>query len=150
MKIKNEDKIKALTKLREKFRGKKQSPSAVPQADAAEKSSYSFKLLFIIIEEGFADEIADFLHDAGIFFNLILKGTGSASSHVLNLLGLGDTTRSVILSVVETDKTGEVIEQLRDLFKTTGVIFSVRLNSLGGRKLLNYLQGENPYDNTNK
>ena len=70
-------------------------------------------LVLAIVPRGDGEAIARAASGAGAPGGTILRGRGTASSALLQLLGLGDTAREVLLTVVPDDTVSAVIEAVR-------------------------------------
>lgn len=120
-------------------RKKRTHTEAVPQAEVPK---YSFKLLFIVIEHGAAEEVRKILSECGVKLNIICQGKGTANNQIMGLLGLGEPHRDIIISIVEASKAKMIIDKVYNDYSASGVAFAVRLNSIGGMKLIKALQNQ--------
>ena len=59
-----------------------------------------FKLLVTIVDRAKGERIAAICREQGVLFQMVCLGHGTASSEVLDLLGLGRTEKAVVLSLV--------------------------------------------------
>ena len=109
---------------------------------AAQKQQYSFKLLTAIVEHERAEEITELLGGFGINFNIVFHGKGTANSELMELLGLGDSSKEIVVAVIETEKIPAVLQKIYDAYRAPGVVFTIRLNSIGGRRIIGLLRGE--------
>ena len=87
-------------------------------------------------------------HEQQVFFEILGKGT--ANSEVLNYFGLEETEKILFLSIVTGDtwkrlKRGLIIDMKIDV-PGTGIAFAVPLASIGGKKTLQYLIQEQPFE----
>ncbi len=91
-------------------------------------------------------------HEQQVFFEILGKGT--ANSEVLNYFGLEETEKILFLSIVTGDtwkrlKRGLIIDMKIDV-PGTGIAFAVPLASIGGKKTLQYLIQEQPFEKRRK
>ena len=80
---------------------------------------------------------------------LLAFGTGTASSEVLDYLGLEHTEKTVVFSVLEESKWMSIKKQLQKKLRIDvpggGIAFVIPLSSIGGVKALNYLLAKDDY-----
>lgn len=107
-----------------------------------ESAIKKLKLLFTVVERQKAEFYLDFLSQFEINFQTVLQGKGTASSEVLDMLGLNHN-KAVILSVVREDLTDTVTNALEEKFRTIrngkGVAFAVPLSSVIGVNMYRFL-----------
>lgn len=93
-------------------------------------------MLFIIVDRKKGSKITDLLDDKGLHFHLIFLGRGTANSDVLEYLGLGESEKDIIVSLIKEELVEDVFEILKHDFKLEnpayGVAFTVPVNSVGG------------------
>lgn len=107
-----------------------------------ESAIKKLKLLFTIVDwrkkEFYADVIASF----GVNCQIGLTGQGTASSELVELLGL-NLHKAVILSVVREDLVDDILNALEERFAIIkngkGVSFAVPLSSVIGVNLYQFL-----------
>lgn len=105
-----------------------------------EKSSMSapdkIQLLFTVINREKTEFFVDLLQGFEINMQAVLAASGTANDKVLSLLGLTDTEKSVIISIVRRDRAKEALTTLEDKFKTVkgakGIAFTVPMGSTIG------------------
>lgn len=107
-----------------------------------ESAIKKLKILFTVVERQKAEFYLDFLSQFEINFQTVLQGKGTASSEVLDMLGLSHN-KAVILSVVREDLTDTVTNALEEKFRTIrngkGVAFAVPLSSVIGVNMYRFL-----------
>lgn len=107
-----------------------------------ESAIKKLKLLFTVVERQKAEFYLDFLSQFEINFQTVLQGKGTASSEILDMLGLNHN-KAVILSVVREDLTDTVTNALEEKFRTIrngkGVAFAVPLSSVIGVNMYRFL-----------
>jgi hypothetical protein len=103
------------------------------------------KMLVVIVERGKGDDVTDYLRDKNILFNFTLLGHGTASSQWVGIFGGGESKKEVFFAIVPSERITEVLEGLGEEFNLRepghGVAFTVDINSIGGKRLLNYVLG---------
>lgn len=107
-----------------------------------ESAIKKLKLLFTVVERQKAEFYLDFLSQYEINFQTVLQGKGTASSEILNMLGLNHN-KAVILSVVREDLVDTVTAALEEKFRTIrngkGIAFAVPLSSVIGVNMYRFL-----------
>ena len=107
-----------------------------------ESAIKKLKLLVTIVERPKGEFYLDVISQFGVNCQLAMAGLGTASSEIMELLGL-EPHKAVILSVVREDMMAEVMNCLEDKFKTIrngkGIAFAVPLSSVIGVNLYQFL-----------
>ena len=108
----------------------------------SETSIKKLKLLFTVVDRAKSDFYLDVLSQFEINCQIVTGGLGTASSELINLLGL-NIHKAVILSVVREDMVDRVMRCLEDKFATIkngkGIAFAVPLSSIIGVNLYQFL-----------
>lgn len=103
------------------------------------------KLLVSIVNRGKGKKIEELFLEIGITYQLICLGHGTANSELLDYLGLGETDKDIVLSVVPKDQVQtalDIIKQKMHFEKPgNGIAFTIQINSVGGPKTLQFLSG---------
>ena len=103
------------------------------------------KCMIIIADRGKGDAIVKYLREQNVMCSFILPGHGTASGQWINLLGMGDIKKDVIINVLDKTRVSEIFEGLGNRFDMRGaghgIAFTVGINSIGGKRLLNYCLG---------
>ncbi len=112
------------------------------------------KLLFSIVDHGRGKLVKRFAEDNNIYFSWRLHGEGTASSDLLDMLGLGSAKKDLILSLVPAHRVPVVIQSISNLMSMgspgRGIAFSVplaALNALAAREIHDLTEpkkGNNP------
>ena len=94
-------------------------------------------------------KFVQFYEEMELPVSFITLGTGTASSEILDYLGLDGSEKSVIFHIITDTKWKEVKRQLRLKMSIDipgiGIAFTVPLSSIGGMKALNYLTAQQDY-----
>ena len=94
------------------------------------------KLLFTVVNRKKAEFYADFLQSFEVNMQLTLAARGTAGVEVLNLLGISDSEKSVIMSVIKEEQADKALKALDEKFRTIkngkGIAFAVPLSSIIG------------------
>lgn len=101
------------------------------------------KLFITIVSRGNGEKVTEMLRENKVMFNIIALGKGTAKSEILNYLGLGQTDKDIVLSVVEEDKISLIIENLKEKFNLkepgNGVAFSIPISSVDSSVALEHI-----------
>ena len=113
------------------------------------------KLLFTVVERQKAEFYLDVLSQYDVNCQLVVSGKGTATSEIVDLLGLNNQ-KAVLLSILREDRTDDVMNMLEKKFATIrngkGIAFAVPMSSVIGVNLYQFLattarEGECSYDN---
>ena len=101
------------------------------------------KLLFTIVNRQKTEFFVDFLQEFEINMQLVLSAQGTANDHIISLLGLTDSDKSVIISVIRQDKIKDAFAALEDKFNTAkngkGIAYTVPIKSAIGVAIYRFL-----------
>ena len=100
------------------------------------------KLLITIVERPKGEFYLDVISQFDVNCQLAMSGLGTATSEIVELLGL-EPHKAVILSVVREDMMDTIMNTLEDKFSTIrngkGVAFAIPLSSVIGVNLYRFL-----------
>ena len=100
------------------------------------------KLLFTIVDRAKGEFYLDVISQFNVNCQLVLPGTGTAASELVELLGL-NLQKAVVVSVVREDLTDEILNTLEDKFSAIkngkGIAFAVPLSSVIGVNMYQFL-----------
>ena len=74
------------------------------------------KILVTIINRSKADFYLNVLEGYDVNLQTVLYGQGTATSDMMNYLGLNDQNKAVILSVVNSNRVNDIAEALEDRY----------------------------------
>ena len=107
--------------------------------DAAIKK---LKLVFTVVDRAKAEFYMDVLSQFEVNFQMAAGGIGTATSELVDMLGL-NLHKAVLLSVVREDMVDPIMKCLEDKFSTVrngkGVAFAVPLSSVIGVNMYQFL-----------
>ncbi|MBQ8322919.1 MAG: hypothetical protein IJX91_03015 [Clostridia bacterium] len=115
-----------------------------PKKEKSVSSDFKkLKLLVTVVNRNKAEFYMDFLSGFEVNFQTSVLGQGTAKSETLHLLGLEDSDKGVIFSVIREDKTEEILHALEDKFQTVrngkGIAFTTPLSSVIGVAIYRFL-----------
>ena len=107
-----------------------------------ESAIKKLKLLFTVVERSKSEFYLDVLSEFEVNFQMVMGGKGTATSELLDVLGL-NPHKAVILSVVREDMVDEIMKCMEDKFTTIrqgkGISFAVPLSSVIGVNMYQFL-----------
>ena len=108
----------------------------------------SYSLIVAIVPHNSGEFITDKARKAGASGASILMGRGTAANNILQLLGLGDTSKDIAYIIIENSKKTEIIEAIEKASEEKkahfGVLFTLNLGNFvkAGPDISSQLQGE--------
>ena len=92
-----------------------------------------YKLIMCIVPHNSGELITNAAKEAGAGGGTIVMGRGTASNSVLQLLGLGDTSKDITMNVVEEKLAGNVCAKIEQACSSKkahfGVLFTIEVSS---------------------
>lgn len=109
------------------------------------ESKIPSRMLFLIAGHKFAQKAEALLSEQGIPLQYVLSGTGTATSEMMDLLGLGTPEKTVLLTLIPKNVARDLLRTLNDRLqelerKNRGIAFTLPL--LGANRVLLHLMGE--------
>lgn len=93
----------------------------------------NIKLLFTIIDAGSSKKIKHLLNRFGIRIKTVTNASGTASSNILNYLGLAETKKEIFMAVVPDDLSSKILNKINSEFNLakagTGISFTIPISS---------------------
>jgi len=107
-----------------------------------ESAIKKLKLLFTVVDRPKAEFYLDVLSQFEVNYQVVTGGKGTATSELVNMLGL-NTQKAVILSVVREDLTDAIMKCMEDKFATIrngkGICFAVPMSGVIGVNIYRFL-----------
>lgn len=104
------------------------------------------QLLFTIVNRAKTEFYIDLLGNFEVNMQMVLNGHGTAAEKHLELLGLTDSDKSVIISVIRRDRVKDALYALEEKFKTVkggkGIAFTVPMKSTIGVAIYQFLSNK--------
>ena len=101
------------------------------------------KLLITVVNRSKAEFYMDLLQSFEVNMQLAMAAQGTAKSEMLNMLGLVDNEKAVILSAIRADKATEALNALEEKFKTIkngkGIAYTIPMTSTLGVAIYQFL-----------
>lgn len=122
---------------------KADAKSAAGKANPNTVTSNRLELLVTIVNKKKAEFYTDLLQSFDVNMQVTAFGHGTADAKMLVYLGLTDSEKAVIFSVVQQNMLGNAMSMLEYKFKTIkdgkGIAFSVPLTSVIGTLIFRFL-----------
>lgn len=113
------------------------------QKSTVNENFKKLKLLVTVVNRNKTEFFMDFLTAYEVNFQTSVLAQGTAKSETLYMLGLEDSDKSVIFSVIREDKATEALHGLEDKFKTIkngkGIAFTIPMSSVIGVAIYRFL-----------
>lgn len=136
-----------------KFKSKRNPPqtdNASPISSAGQSSANErmeaprrLSLLITVVNRNKAEFYADLIQSFEVNMQLITAASGTASTEVLHYLGLTETDKSVIFSIIREDKVSAALSALEEKFKTIkngkGIAFTTPMSGTIGVAIYQFL-----------
>lgn len=127
---------KKVDRVRKKM---KSVTETAPNRVTAEK----LELLVTIVGRNKAEYFADLLQSLEVNMQMTVLGHGTADEKMLVYLGLSETDKAVIFSIIQSRKVNDAVALLDEKFKTIkdgkGVAFTIPLTSVIGTLIYRFL-----------
>ena len=126
----------------------KQQKNKLVKKNKNELSAVKLKMLVTVVNRNKGELFADYIESMGVNMQMIVYGNGTANTEVLHLLGLTNTEKAIILSVIREDKIKETLlmlgEKLTVAKNGKGIAFTVPFSGMIGVNLFGFLANNRP------
>lgn len=106
-------------------------------------TSNRLKLLITVVGRNKAEYFLDLIQSFDVNMQMVALAQGTADAKTLSFLGLTDTDKCVIFSVIQESKLSDAMHVLGEKFKTIkdgkGIAFTVPLTSVIGTLIFGFL-----------
>lgn len=142
-----EDKIPVAKAKRKPVKGavKRAVKNAVQKVKAAPNTvtSNRLELLVTVVGRNKSEYYQDLILSFDVNMQAVALANGTAPEKMLSLLGLSDSEKAVIFSVIQEDKIPKAVRTLDEKFKTikggNGIAFTIPLTSVIGKLIFGFL-----------
>ena len=101
------------------------------------------KVLITVVNRSKSMFYLDLIEQYEVNMQMVLFGQGTANSEMLNLLGLAETDKAVIISVVKEEKVKDILETLAEKFEKVkngkGIAYTIPMKSIIGVSVYQFL-----------
>lgn len=129
-------------RLFEKLR-KKNTASSTKKQEPFKTDVKKLKLLVTVVNRNKTEFYMDYLTSFDVNFQTSMIAEGTAKTETLYLLGLSDSDKSVIFSIVNEDKATSALQGLEEKFHVIrggkGIAFTIPLTSVIGASIYRFL-----------
>ena len=106
-------------------------------------TSNRLEMLITVVSRNKAEYYVDLMQSFEINMQIVTHATGTANERMLSLLGLTDSEKVVIFSVIQQNKIPNAMSVLEEKFKTIkggkGIAFTIPLTSVIGKLIFGFL-----------
>ena len=101
------------------------------------------KILVTIVNRAKADFYMDHIQSFGVNMQMVVFGKGTAPREVATAMGLADSDRAVIFSIIGEDKLRSALDSIEEKFNTSvggkGIAYTIPMASVIGKSIFNFL-----------
>ncbi len=132
-------------RLLDKFKKKQatDTPTKQTKTESLKTDFKKLKLLVTVIDHQKTEFYLDYLTSLGANFQTAVAAKGTATSDTLYLLGLEESDKNVLFSVIREDAAEEILQGLEEKFQTIrggkGIAFTIPLTSVIGVAIYRFL-----------
>ena len=134
---------KTLPKSGEKTTSKRKKTSPKPTY-----SEVTLEMMITIVDRKKAEYYVDLIQSFNVNMQFTALGEGTADKKMLEYLGINDSEKAVIFSIVKSDEIEEIFNVLDNKFKTIkngkGIAYTIPLSSLIGSSVFAFLSDSRP------
>ena len=109
----------------------------------AKVSMNRLKILITVVSRAKADFYMDHIQSFGVNMQMVVFGQGTAPREIATAMGLADSERAVILSIIGENQLQAALESLGEKFNTivggTGIAYTIPMTSIIGKSIFNFL-----------
>lgn len=132
-----------IKKITEKKETKKvTTPKVKKQVSDVKK----LKMLITVVDRSKALFYVDLLEQFEVNVQMVMYGRGTANSEMLNLLGIAESDKAVIMSYIREDKVKEALDTLNEKFHKVkngkGIAYTISLDSIIGVSMYQLLSND--------
>lgn len=133
-------------KLTEKSASENKTKRTLTKTKKQVSNLRKLKWLITIIDRTKALFYLDLLEQFEVNVQMVLYGRGTANSQMLDLLGLAESDKAVIVSFIREDKVKEALETLGDKFQKVkngkGIAYTIGMDSIIGVSMYQLLTND--------
>ncbi len=104
------------------------------------------QLLFTVVNRNKTEFYIDLLGNFEVNLQMILNAHGTAEARHLEMLGLSDADKAVIVSVIRGDRASDALSALEEKFRTVkggkGIAYTVPMKSTVGVAIYQFLSNK--------
>ncbi len=104
---------------------------------------HKLQLLFTVVDKKKAEFYIDLLQSFEVNMQIALAASGTAKTEMLELLGLAESDKTVIVSVIKKERAGDALSALEEKFRTIkngkGIAYTVPMTETIGLAIYQFL-----------
>ena len=101
------------------------------------------KILVTVVNRAKADFYMDHIQSFGVNMQMLVCGHGTAPREIATAMGLADSERAVIFSVIGENNLRAALDSLDEKFNTIaggkGIAYTIPMSSIIGKSIFNFL-----------
>jgi len=109
----------------------------------ARVSMNRLKILITVVSRAKADFYMDHIQSFGVNMQMVIFGQGTAPREIATAMGLADSERAVIISVIGENQLRAALDSLAEKFNTIvggkGIAYTIPMASIIGKSIFNFL-----------
>lgn len=106
-------------------------------------TSNRLKMLVTVVSRNKGEYYADLIQSFDVNLQVVALANGTADAKTLRYLGLTDTEKCVIFSIIQEEKLSDALSTLDEKFKTVkggkGIAYTIPLTSVVGKLIFGFL-----------
>ena len=106
-------------------------------------TSNKLELLVTVVGRNKAEYYVDLIQSFKVNMQILTSARGTANANMLSLLGLTDSEKAVIFSIIQQNKIPQAMNVLEEKFQTIkggkGIAFTIPLTSVIGKLIFGFL-----------
>ena len=133
----------ASPKKESKQHSSQKAKASAKTATSNKVKTNKLKLLVTIVARKKAEYYTDLIQSFDVNLQMVALAEGTASAKMMGLLGLSDTDKAVIFSVIQENKIPDAMNTLEEKFQTIkdgkGIAWTIPLTSVIGTLIYGFL-----------
>ena len=121
----------------------RRSKATEPASSAGMEAPHKLKLLITVVNRSKADFYTDILQGFEVNMQTVMAAHGTVSTEMQHLLGLEDTDKAVLFSIIKDSNIQAALDTLETKFRTVkngkGIAFTVPMSSVVGVAIYQFL-----------
>ena len=101
------------------------------------------EMLVTVVGRSKAEYYIDLIQSFSVNMQIVMAARGTANEKMLNLLGLNDSEKAVVFSIIQQNKIPKAMGALEEKFRTIkggkGIAFTIPLTSVIGKLIFGFL-----------